>query len=120
MDMMLLDRAASLLWPDTPNAGLSGVTGRPKSTVRSWRSAHRREPAQVLSLIRAELQSRGSEIFSLLREFDVELAQREGERPRRRGFFVVDPLTGQNRQSRIGRGPVAIKASARRQGERKV
>jgi hypothetical protein len=91
MEMMLLDRAASLLWPDTPNARLSGLTGRPKSTVRSWRSARRREPAQVLSLIRAELQSRGSEIFSLLREIDMELARRESEPPRRRGFFTVAP-----------------------------
>ena len=63
MEMMLLDRAASLLWPDTPNAGLSGITGRPKPTVRSWRSARRRAPAHVLSLIRIELQSRGSEIL---------------------------------------------------------
>jgi hypothetical protein len=97
---------ASLVSP-----ALSALTGRPKPTVRSWRSARRREPAQVLSLIRAELQSRGSEIFSLLREFDIELARREGEPPRQRGFFVVDPLTGQNRQNR---------ASVRRRGERRV
>jgi hypothetical protein len=103
MEMMLLDRAALLLWPDTPNARLAGITGRPRSTVRNWRNARRRAPAHVLSLIRTELQTRGSEIFSLLRELDIELARREGEPPRRRGFFVVDPLTGQNRQNRIGR-----------------
>jgi hypothetical protein len=103
MEMMLLDRAALLLWPDAPSVRLAGIAGRPKSTARSWRSARRRAPDRVLSLIRAELQARGSEIFSLLREFDIEIARRPGEPPRRRGFFTVDPLTGQNRQNRIGR-----------------
>jgi hypothetical protein len=31
------------------------------------------------------------------------IAKREGEPPRRRGFFVVDPATGQNRANRLGR-----------------
>jgi hypothetical protein len=124
MEMMPLDRAASLLWPDTPNSRLAAIAGRPKSTARSWRSARRRAPAQVLSMIRTELQSRGSAIFSLLREVDIELARREGEPPRRRGFFTVDPLTGQNRHNRIGRGSARseqlIEASRRRRSERKV
>jgi hypothetical protein len=106
--MMLLDRAALLLWPDAPSARLAGIAGRPKSTARSWRSARRRAPAGVLSLVRTELQSRGSEIFSLLRDFDIEIARRQGEPPRRRGFFTVDALTGQNRRNRIGRRSATI------------
>jgi hypothetical protein len=35
--------------------------------------------------------------------FDREIMRREGEGPVRRGFFRVDPLTGQNRQNRLGR-----------------
>jgi hypothetical protein len=108
MEMKLLDRAALLLWPDTPNAGLSGITGRPKPTARTWRSARRRAPARVLSLVRTELQSRGSEIFSLIREFDLEIARREGEPPPRRGFMEIRehdspgsiPRDGRNRRGR--------------------
>lgn len=103
MEMMLLDRAALLLWPDTPNARLAGITGRPKPTVRSWRSARRRAPAHVLSLIRIELQSRGSEISSLLRELDIELARREGEAPRRRGFMEIRERDGPGSIPRDGR-----------------
>jgi len=57
----------------------------------------------VLRLLRVELQRRGAECFSTLRELDILIAKREGEPPRRRGFFVVDPATGQNRANRLGR-----------------
>ena len=57
----------------------------------------------VLKLLHAELQRRGAECFSALRELELLITKREGEPPRRRGFFVVDPLTGQNRQNRLGR-----------------
>jgi hypothetical protein len=49
------------------------------------------------------LQARAAEWNTLWREFGIEIARREGEAPRRRGFFVVDPTTGQNRQNRLGR-----------------
>jgi hypothetical protein len=103
MDIMLLYRAASLLWPDAPSARLARLADRPKSTARSWRRERRRAPLDVYLRVRRELQARGSEIFSLIREFDIEIPRREGEPPRRRGFFVVDPVTGQNRQNRRGR-----------------
>ena len=57
----------------------------------------------VLRLLRAELQRRGAECFSTLRELEILIAKREGGPPRRRGFFAVDPLTGQNKQNRLGR-----------------
>ena len=82
--MKLLDRAAGLLWPDAPSARLAGITRRPKSTARSWRSGSPQSASRVLTLVRTELQSRGSEIFSLIREFDIEIARREGEPPRQR------------------------------------
>lgn len=81
MDMMLLDRAALLLWPDAPSARLASIAGRPKSTARSWRSARRRAPARVLSLVRTELQSRSAEILrfsvsSMLRLPDAKASRR--------------------------------------------
>ena len=36
-------------------------------------------------------------------ELEILIAKREGEPPRRRGFFVVGPATGQNKQNRRGR-----------------
>jgi SNF2 family DNA or RNA helicase len=53
-----------------------------------------------IRLLHAELQRRGAECFSTLRELEILIAKREGEPPRRRGFFVVDPATGQNKQNR--------------------
>jgi len=103
MDMRLLYRAASLLWPDAPSARLARLADRPKSTARNWRRNRRRAPLDVYRRVRQELQARGAAIFSLMREFDREIPRREGDPPRRRGFFVVDPRTGQNRVNRRGR-----------------
>jgi hypothetical protein len=118
MEMMLLDRAALLLWPDTPNAGLSGITGRPKPTVRNWRSARRRAPLSVLRELRLLLQARAAECNALWGEIGNEIARREGEPPRRRGFFVLDPLIGQNRQNRLGRR--RLREATRRQTVREL
>ena len=102
-DGAFVTRAADLLFTAAPNSLLSRATGAAKSTVRSWRRAHRRPPLHVLRLLSTELQRRGAECFSVQRELDILVAKRMGEGPRRRGFFVVDPLTGQNRQNRLGR-----------------
>ena len=102
---------------DAPSARLAGIAGRPKSTARSWRSARRRAPARVLSLALAPNYSPSAEIFSLLREVHFEIARREGELPPR---WIFRRGPSQNRQNHFGRGPAAIKASARRRGEREV
>src|SRR6516162_6472193 len=101
-DSTIVDIAVGLLFPAAPNSSLGRVTGVAKSTAISWRR-HRRPPMAVLKLLRAELQRRGAECFSTLRELEILIAKREGEPPRRRGFFVIDPFTGQNRQNRLGR-----------------
>jgi hypothetical protein len=101
-DSTIVDMAVGLLFPAVPNSLLGRAARVPKSTARSWRR-HRRPPMSVLKLLRAELQRRGAECFSTLRELEILIAKREGEPPRRRGFFVIDPFTGQNRQNRLGR-----------------
>src|SRR5215831_15381138 len=101
-DSTIVDIAVGLLFPAAPNSLLSRMARVPKSTARSWRR-HRRPPMAALKLLRTELQRRGAECFSTLRELEILIAKREGEPPRRRGFFVVDPATGQNKQNRLGR-----------------
>jgi hypothetical protein len=74
----IVDVAVGLLFLAAPNSDVP----------RSWRR-QRRPPMAVLRLLRAELQRRGAECFSTLRELEILIAKREGEPPHRRGFFVV-------------------------------
>lgn len=101
----LLNRAARALFMGCPSALLALHCGVPaaKSTARSWRQGHRRAPLPVLRRIHRLLQERAAECYHLWRLLGIEIAKREGEPPRRRGFFVIDPITGQNRQNRRGR-----------------
>ena len=57
----------------------------------------------VYKRIHRLLQERAAECYDLWRLLGIEIAKREGEPPRRRGFFVIDPVTGQNKQNRLGR-----------------
>jgi hypothetical protein len=54
-------------------------------------------------MLSTELQRHGAACFAVQRELDILIGKRMGEPPYRRGFFVVDPLTGQNKQNRLGR-----------------
>lgn len=102
-DALVVDRATKLLFAAAPSSLLSQMARVPKSTARSWRKTRRRPPMQVLRMLSIELQRHGAACFSVLRELDDLIGKRMGEPPLRRGFFVVDPLTGQNRQNRAGR-----------------
>ena len=42
-------------------------------------------------------------MFFVQRQLDILIGKRMGEGLRRRGFFVVELLTGQNKQNRLGR-----------------
>jgi len=101
-DACLLDRAVRALFSGAPSALLAAEMSVPKATARSWRR-HRRAPMPVYRRIHRLLQERAAECYDLWRLLGIEIAKREGEPPRRRGFFVIDPLTGQNRQNRRGR-----------------
>ena len=102
VDACLLDRAVLALFPSAPSALLAAEMSVPKATARSWRR-HRRAPMPIYRRIHRLLQERAAECNDLWRLLGIEIAKREGEPPRRRGFFVVDPATGQNKQNRRGR-----------------
>ena len=99
----LLNRAALLLWPDAPNAGLARTAGRPKSSCRSWRSGHRRVPTYVLERLRLSLQARAAECNTVWDDICREIARRQGEPLRRRGFMEIRERDGPGSIPRDGR-----------------
>jgi hypothetical protein len=101
-DSTIVDIAVGLLFPAAPNSLLGRMTAVPKSTARSWRR-RRRPPMAALRLLRAELQRRGAECFSTLRELEILIAKREGEPPHRRGFMEIRERDGPGSVPRDGR-----------------
>jgi hypothetical protein len=104
-DARLIYRAAQALFLGAPSALLARECGTlvAKATARSWRQGHRRAPKPVLRQIRLMLQARAAECYSLCREFDNEIARRDGEPPRRRGFMEVRERDGPRSVPRDGR-----------------
>jgi hypothetical protein len=102
-DALAVKRATALLFKAAPNALLGRLARVPKSTAISWRRARRRPPVPILRLLSNALQQHGAECFSVQRELDILIGKRMGEPPLHAGFFVVNPVTGQNRQNRAGR-----------------
>jgi hypothetical protein len=95
-DARLIYRAAQALFPGAPNALLARSCDVvvAKATARSWRRGHRRAPLPVLRQLRLMLQLRCVECNVLLRDFGIEIARREGEPPRRRGFMEIRERDG--------------------------
>jgi hypothetical protein len=60
-------------------------------------------PKPVLRQIRLMLQARAAECYALCGEFDREIARRDGEPPRRRGFMEVRERDGPGSIPRDGR-----------------
>jgi hypothetical protein len=104
----LINRAAQALFTGAPSALLARECDVlvAKATARSWRKGHRRAPVAVLKRLRRMLQVRGAECFSLCRDFDLEIARREGELPWKRrgpGFMQVRERDGPGSVPRDGR-----------------
>jgi hypothetical protein len=104
----LINRAAHALFTGAPSALLARELGvfYPKATARSWRQGHRRAPLSVLKTLLRRLQARGAECHSLCREFDIEIARREGEPPSKRrgpGFMEIRERDGPGSKPRDGR-----------------
>ncbi len=102
-DARLLDRAARALFAGAPNALLARASGAKRATARSWRQGHRRAPVLVLKRLRQMLQAQAAECNDLWREFGNEIARREGEPPRRRGFMEIRERDGPGSVPRDGR-----------------
>jgi len=103
----LINRAAQALFAGAPTALLAHECGLlPKATARSYRQGHRRAPVPVLKSLRRMLQVRAAECSSLCRDFDLEIARREGEphwKRRGPGFMEVRERDGPGSVPRDGR-----------------
>jgi hypothetical protein len=104
----LINGAARLLFAGAPTALLRRELDVfvAKATVRSWRQGHRRAPLHTLMSLRRMLQTRAAECFSLCRDFDLEIARREGEPPWKRrgpGFMEIRERDGPGSVPRDGR-----------------
>jgi hypothetical protein len=104
-DADLINRAARALFTGAPSALLARSCDErvAKATARSWRQGHRRAPLPVLRRLRLMLQARCVECNELLRDFAIEIARREGEPPRRRGFMEIRERDGPGSVPRDGR-----------------
>jgi hypothetical protein len=104
----LINRAARALFAGAPTALLARECNMlvAKATVRSWRQGHRRAPVSVLKKLRLMLQVRAAVCSSLCRDFDLEIARREGEphwKRRGPGFMQVRERDGPGSVPRDGR-----------------
>jgi hypothetical protein len=81
---------------------LAHLARRPRATVKSWATAHRRAPLYFLKSLRDLGQSQAQKA-GFLGELDREIRRREFEPKHLTGFFQIDPVTGQNKRNRRGR-----------------
>jgi hypothetical protein len=104
-DADLINRAARALFTGAPSALLARSCDVlvAKATARSWRQGHRRAPVRVLKQLHLMLQARCVECNELLRDFGIEIARREGEPLRRRGFMEIRERDGPGSVPRDGR-----------------
>ena len=87
-------------------AGVREILGRPKmawATAQCWRSERSRMPAADAERLAIFIRSRSEHGLALAKELEDYVALRRAEPKRLTGFFVVDPVTGQSRQNRVGR-----------------
>lgn len=75
-----------------------------RSTAKSWATGYRRPPIWVLQFLHAHLRAR--RLSTLADEMEALIVQREWERKQdkpRTGFWILDPVTRQNKANRLGR-----------------
>jgi hypothetical protein len=101
MTNTIIRHAARELSPTRPIAFIAETVRCPRPTAKSWYTGHRRSPIWVLELLRDLGRMKG--LISLERELEHQIRKREYEPKRRTGFWIIDPLTGQNKSNRRGR-----------------
>ena len=103
-DAELINRAALALFRGAPSALLARECDVlvAKSTARSWRRRGR-APVPVLKKLRRLAQLTCVGLNELMRDLDIEIARREGECIRRRGFMEVRERDGPGSMPHDGR-----------------
>jgi hypothetical protein len=102
MAWTLVRHVAQQLSPQRPIMFLAELGRCPRATAKSWASGHRRPPIWVLELARDEITRIGG-LFGLKQELDYNIRLRTDEPRQRTGFWIIDPITGQNKANRLGR-----------------
>jgi hypothetical protein len=100
MSYNLIRDVARRLRPDRPIMLLALLAGRPRPTVRSWVTGHRRQPIYVLKLLRDAVQGQGT---GLELELELEIRKREFEPKHRTGFNTIRERDGPGSVPRDGR-----------------
>src|SRR5690348_12340443 len=100
MAQTLIREAARALSP-RPIMMLAELGRCPRPTAKSWATGYRRPKVVILELLRDAVQARG--LTGLARELDHHIRQREWEPRHRSGFWLIDPITRQNKANRLGR-----------------
>ena len=103
-DADLINRATLALFRGAPSALLARECDVlvAKSTARSWRRRGR-APVPVLKKLRRLAQLACVGLNELMRDLDIEVARREGECIRRRGFMEIRERDGPGSVPREGR-----------------
>jgi hypothetical protein len=108
----LIRRAARALNPDRPIMTLAGFRRSPRSTAKSWATGHRRPPIWLLKVLRAHLNARS--LSTLSDGIEGLIVQRDAEEHKdkpRTGFWIIDPVTRQNKANRLGRPKCQVSTS---------
>jgi hypothetical protein len=117
MSDTVIRQAARALNPNRPIMTLVDLARRPRSTVRSWTSGHRRPSIAVLKILRDALTERQAYIGQLVPELEHVIMNRERESPRLTGFNEVRerdgpgsiPRDGRNRLGRPKQEPARLR-----------
>jgi hypothetical protein len=77
------------LWPGRYNCTLAEALGVPRATTKAWVSGKRRMPVDRMRAMAGVLRHDIAVANTTLSYLEVEIARREREPPRRRGFYVI-------------------------------
>ena len=91
MSLQWMTIASSIreLWPGRYNRTLAEALGVPPATTKAWVSGKRRMPVDRMRAMAGVLRHDIAVANTTLAYLEIEIARREREPPRRRGFFVV-------------------------------
>jgi hypothetical protein len=101
MSHILIREIARAASPNRPVMFLAELTKRPRATAKSWLTGHRRPSITVLRMLLHVAECR--KLYELVQEFERLIRKRTYQPRSRTGFWIIDPVTGQNKANRLGR-----------------